>query len=80
MKQFALIDSGADANMLPESLLVRIGAARIDRRRSRGVYGHARMVSVYLVDIQIGLLVVPSIQAIGISEDIDSLIGRDVLN
>lgn len=75
-----LIDSGADATMLPEPLLVRIGANRIDRRRSRGVYGHARMVSVYLVDIQIGLLVVPSIQAIGMAEDTDSLIGRDVLN
>ena len=34
----ALLDSGADATMLPESLLARIGAIRIDRRRSRGVY------------------------------------------
>ena len=33
-----LLDSGADATMLPESLLARIGAIRIDRRRSRGVY------------------------------------------
>ena len=76
----ALLDSGADATMLPESLLARIGAIRIDRRRSRGVYGQARMVSVYLVDIQIGRLVVPLIRAIGLSDNDEPLIGRDVLN
>ena len=76
----ALLDSGADATMLPESLLASIGAIRIDRRRSRGVYGQARMVSVYLVDIQIGRLVVPAIRAIGLSDNDDPLIGRDVLN
>ena len=74
-----LLDSGADATMLPESLLARIGAIRIDRRRSRGVYGQARMVSVYLVDIQIGQLVVPSIRAIGLSDNDEPLIGCDVL-
>ncbi len=76
----ALLDSGADATMLPESLLARIGAIRIDRRRSRGVYGQARMGSVYLVDIQIGRLVLPSIRAIGLSDNDEPLIGRDVLN
>ena len=76
----ALLDSGADATMLPESLLARIGAIRIDRQRARGVYGQARMVSVYLVDIQIGRLVVPLIRAIGLSDNDEPLIGRDVLN
>lgn len=76
----ALIDSGADATMLSESLLVRIGAAKIDRRRSRGVYGQTRTVSIYLVDIQIGLLVIPSIRVIGMSDEEEPLLGRDVLN
>lgn len=75
-----LVDSGADATMIPEALLVNIGAPRIDKRRSRGVYGQVRTVSLYLIDVQIGLLVIPSIQAIGVSDDDDPLIGRDVLN
>jgi predicted aspartyl protease len=75
-----LVDSGADATMLPETLLVNIGAQRIDRRRSRGIYGQVRTVSLYLVDVQIGLLVIPSIQAIGIAADDEPLLGRDVLN
>lgn len=76
----ALVDSGADATMLPEALLIKIGAIKVDRRRSRGVYGHVRTVSVYLADVQIGLLVIPSIQAVGISDDDEPLLGRDVLN
>lgn len=75
-----LVDSGADATMLPEKLLMEIGAVKVDRRRSRGVYGQVRTVSVYLVDVQIGLLLIPSIQAIGVSDDHEPLIGRDVLN
>lgn len=75
-----LVDSGADATMLPEKLLIEIGALKVDRRRSRGVYGQVRTVSVYLVDIQVGLLLIPSIQAIGVSDDDEPLIGRDVLN
>lgn len=76
----ALVDSGADATMLPEALLIQIGAIKVDRRRSRGVYGQVQTVSVYLVDVQIGLLVIPSIQAVGIADDDEPLIGRDVLN
>lgn len=76
----ALVDSGADATMLPEVLPIKIGAIKVDRRRSRGVYGHVRTVSVYLVDLQIGLLVIPVIQAVGISDDDEPLLGRDVLN
>ena len=75
-----LVDSGADATMLPEELLMAIGAIKVDRRRSRGVYGYVRTVSVYLVDIQIDSLLVPSVQAIGISQDDEPLIGRDILN
>lgn len=75
-----LVDSGADATMRPEALLLNIGAQRIDRRRSRGIYGHVRTVSLYLIDVQIGLLVIPSIQAIGIAADDEPLLGRDVLN
>ena len=76
----ALVDSGADATMLPEKLLVEIGALKVDRRRSPGVYGQVRTVSVYPVDVQIGLLFIPSIQAIGVADDDEPLIGRNVLN
>ncbi|MEZ4711060.1 MAG: retroviral-like aspartic protease family protein [Caldilineaceae bacterium] len=76
----ALIDSGADVTVLPEDLLIRIGAERIDKRRSRGVYGYARTVNLYLVDIQIDTLLIPSVHAIGVSSEDEPLIGRDVLN
>lgn len=76
----ALIDSGADATMLPEDLLIQLGAQRLDRRRSRGIYGEARIVNIYLVDIQIGTLTIPSIKTVGVSTADEPLIGRDVLN
>lgn len=75
-----LVDSGADATMLPEKLLMEIGAAGTLTGDDHGVYGQVQTVSVYLVDVQIGLLLIPSIQAIGVSDDHEPLIGRDVLN
>ncbi|MEM7112938.1 MAG: hypothetical protein AAF614_10940 [Chloroflexota bacterium] len=44
----ALIDSGADASMLPIDMLTSAGARVIEQRQMRGVVGSAVTVNLYL--------------------------------
>ena len=76
----ALIDSGADATMLPINILTYVGARFLETRQLRGATGHRLTVDTYLTAIQVGVHVLPGIQVVGMRQGSEAVIGRDVLN
>lgn len=76
----AVVDSGADATLVPRRILQQIHARRVDSRRLRPVRGPIFRVDVYEVQIQIGALQVPKAYVVADPENEDVILGRDVLN
>ncbi len=76
----ALVDSGADATILPLSVLQQVGARYVRGRVMRGVTGIPENVDTYLVSIQIGPYTVHGIRAVAYGNNMTPIIGRDVLN
>jgi len=75
-----LIDSGADASMLPITILRSINARFIEKHRVVPVLGRAYTVDLYAVNIQIAGFNIPAVEVIAVKDTGDALIGRDVLN
>lgn len=76
----ALIDSGADASMMPFTALTAAGAEYTETKRARRLFGHARNANLYLVDVQLGDYHLPAVQVIGVPPGEIAIIGRDILN
>lgn len=76
----ALIDSGADAIMLPINVLQAINARYSMTRQMRGIGDHPLVVEMYLVTLFVGEFAFPGIEVIAASENSEALIGRDILN
>jgi len=74
------IDSGADATMIPDTLLRKIKARFVEHRNLRGVTGHRISVKRYLVTIHLGNEVVYGVRAVATSSGTELILGRDVLN
>lgn len=76
----ALIDSGADATILPVRILTQIKAPRVDLRRLRGAYGPSFEVNLHEVAIQIGPFFIGKIYAVADPQNAEIVLGRDTLN
>lgn len=76
----ALLDSGADATILPYGLLKRIGARFAQTNQMRGIAGKPVPVALYFVTVQIDNLNLPGIKAVASRSSNEAIIGRDVLN
>jgi len=76
----AMIDSGADATLLPLPLLKRLRAPRLDTRILRTVTGVRTPVSLFRVWLRIGPAHLRNVHAIGIETTEGAILGRDVLN
>lgn len=76
----ALIDSGADATMLPIDTLQTVAARYLTTRRMIDAAGHATTVETYLVTVFIGPFIFRGIEAIAAAAGSEALIGRDALN
>ena len=76
----ALVDSGADATMLPIDILRDVKARYVETRQMRGATGHRLVVDTYLVTIRLGSYTIRGIQAIAMREGSETVLGRDVLN
>lgn len=76
----ALVDSGADATILPLSVLQQVGARYVRGRVMHGVTGIPENVDTYLVPIQISPNAVHGIRAVAYGNNMTPIIGRDVLN
>lgn len=76
----ALIDSGADATMIPINFLHQIGAEYVRTQRMRGITEASRRVNLYSVVLQISIHRLPSIRVVGSAAGTEVILGRDVLN
>ena len=75
-----LIDSGADGTIVPVAYLHEIVAPPTEEMIIRSQWGEGRRVMLYLVDVQIGEVVLPGIEVVGDEFSNESILGRDVLN
>lgn len=75
-----LVDSGADATLIPLRDLKEISARQVDRKRIRGIGGISYPVDIYEVSISIGPFSVPKVYAIANNQTNEVVIGRDILN
>ena len=76
----ALIDSGADATLLPIDLLRKVQARVVESVNLIGITGARTTVDLYHVVIQIGPHKFRSIKAVAQQIGAEPIIGRDVLN
>ena len=74
------VDSGADGTIVPLAYLERIQAPLTDEMRMRSQWGERRRVYLYLVDIHIGDLTLPSLEVVGDPDSDEAILGRDALN
>jgi predicted aspartyl protease len=76
----AVLDTGADATLIPLAHLQALGARRVFETGLRSQWGERRLVFLYLVDIQIGDVTLPGVHAVGDDLGQEVVLGRDVLN
>lgn len=76
----AFVDSGADGTLIPLNYLESIEAERVGRMGLPGITGVKITVDTYLVTVTIGNYQIHGIEASGISNSQEPIIGRDVLN
>jgi len=76
----ALVDTGADATMLPVDVLKSAKTRYVQQRLMRGVMGEPTTVNLYLAAIHVAGHVIHGNRAIARPEGSEAIIGRDVLN
>ncbi len=76
----AIFDTGADGTIVPVRYLEEIGARRVFETGLRSQWGEQRTVFLYLVNLQIGELSLPSVYVVGDELGDEFVLGRDVLN
>jgi len=76
----AIIDTGADAPLLPVDVLRQIGARVIDRATLIGITGQGEMVDLYVVTLFVGERRIPGIKAAALPNGDMGILGRDMLN
>lgn len=76
----ALVDSGADATLIPLKVLQQLKVEQTGWSNMRGVSGISYRVPMYIAALKIGVIDIFGIRAIGDRQNQDMIIGRDVLN
>jgi len=76
----ALVDSGADATLIPQQILEEIATRVIDTRWARNITGGRYRVAMYLADLSIGPFRFPATEVIANHQTDEIVLGRDVLN
>ena len=76
----ALVDSGADATLIPIDVLEDVGARYVGDAVVRGLMGERHTVDVYLVNLTIGSHAIRAVRAIAAAEGAELILGRNTLN
>jgi len=76
----ALMDTGADASIVPLRHLEPLDITANDLKSLHSQWGETRLVDTYLLDVGIGDLRLPAIEVIGDEVGEEIILGRDVLN
>jgi len=75
-----ILDTGADATLVPLAYLKQIKAPKVDKGYLRSAWGERRPVFIYAVALQIGSRQFSAIRVIGDETNRETVIGRNVLN
>ncbi|MCP4418461.1 MAG: hypothetical protein GY805_17725 [Chloroflexi bacterium] len=76
----ALVDSGADATIIPTDYLQEIHARRSRKMWMRGTAGGRVLVDLYQISLQLGPLSQALLEVVGGTQNSEVVVGRDVLN
>jgi len=76
----ALLDSGADATLIPVHHLKALPKMSSNRHFLRSQWGERRIVKVYRLDVGIAGVRLPAIEIVADDQGDEVIIGRDVLN
>jgi hypothetical protein len=76
----AIVDSGADATMIPVRHLRQVGARRSRKAMMRGVTGVAALVDLYTVAVRLGPHRQGFMEVVGVGDSDETIIGRDIVN
>jgi predicted aspartyl protease len=76
----AIIDTGADATIVPISALTRLSLRPFQSGFLRSAWGERRSIDLYLLDIQVADLTLPGVEVIGDEVGDELILGRNVLN
>jgi hypothetical protein len=75
-----IVDTGADAAIVPIALLDQVEAAVEGYNSVRSQWGEARPVNLYSVDVIVEEITLPGILVVGDEVGNELILGRDVLN
>ena len=75
----AVIDSGADASLVPVHILQPLAPPLSETRRVRSLWGEKREFKSFIIEVRIGAMILPGVEVLGYSGD-EIILGRDILN
>jgi len=76
----AIIDSGADATMIPISYLKQIGARKGKQVIVRSYLGKRDPVTSYVISLQFANFAHTQLSVVGVVQTMEAVIGRHILN
>ena len=76
----ALVDSGADATLIPISYLRQIRARLSRKTWMRGTTGERILIDLYPISLRLGSFMQAHLEVVGDTENNEIILGRDVLN
>ncbi len=76
----AIVDTGADGTLVPQSLVDEIGAPFVDDVRIRSHWGEWCNTQMFTVDVGIGELRLAAVEVVGDDQDTEIILGRNILN
>jgi len=76
----AIVDSGADATMIPLQLLRQLRARKGQTKWLSGISGSRYQVDMYLLAVQVGEQPVRYLDVVGMESGNEVIVGRDLLN
>jgi predicted aspartyl protease len=75
-----LVDTGADATIVPAQYVEPLGVQIDNRKVLRSPWGGRQVVDVYLLDVEIGDQRLPLIEIVADEQGEEAILGRNVLN
>jgi hypothetical protein len=75
-----IVDSGADYTIIPFAHLASIDPPYVGLANLVTQWGDRREIRVYHVDLQIGNIVLPTVEIAGDTDSSEVVLGRNVLN
>ena len=76
----AVIDTGADATIIPTSTLAKLPIRPLHSGFLRSAWGERRPIDLYLLDVQVAGLTLPGVEIVGDELGHELILGRNVLN